>query len=227
MNTAAHTHDPRRTTYGDTLPQAHDDAASNEIPASTTSVSASAVDMYHGRVGHSHEKIAETVAGQDAHKRVDPEDFSVLAFSVPFHVLDEHACGQEEEKGFETKEGNEYVDKVGVDARKGAEMLSRDDVGHRWVSECELGNKSRRKLDGPLSGLLGPIARQIMNAIAAISHRNDVSKMIKVRLDCLYNAYTRSCIIATGKNVSYASVYWWKSGPCVAHEYASAPHARN
>ena len=42
------------------------------------------------------------------------------------------------------------------------------------------------------------MVRQIMNAIAKISQKNNVSKRTKIRLDCLYIAYRRSCMIAAG-----------------------------
>lgn len=55
-------------------------------------------------------------------------------------------------------------------------------------------------VDGPLRGLFGPISRQIMNAIETISHKNNVSKRARIRLDCLYIAYIRSCMVAAGKH---------------------------
>lgn len=82
-------------------------------------------------------------------------------------------------------------------------------------------------VDGPLRGLFGPISRQIMNAIETISHKNNVSKRARIRLDCLYIAYIRSCMVAAGKHQLRMDFVSKKSGPCVAHEYASAPHARN
>jgi len=106
-------HDERDAYVGvelrDGLPETHDDGAGGEI----------------------YEEVAETVACQDAHKRVHPKDFIITGFPVALHVFDEYACGQEKQKGFETKKGDENVYKVWVDAIECAERLSGQNVGHR------------------------------------------------------------------------------------------------
>ena len=119
--------DSGETTYGDTPPQTHDDTARHEI--STVDISRIAVRVM--RIGYSHEKVTETVASQDTHKRVYLKDFLITGVPAVLYVLKEHACGQEKKKEFETKEGNENVYKVGIDTVEFAEMLAGDDGGGR------------------------------------------------------------------------------------------------
>lgn len=119
------------TTYGDALPQTHDDGADDEIPDIH---GRREFDRCHDALGYSHEEVAETVARQYGHERVHPQNIVIGGFSVTFDVLDKYACGQEKEKGFETKEWNEEVHKVGIDTGECAELLSGDNVGDRWMS---------------------------------------------------------------------------------------------
>lgn len=77
---------------------------------------------------YAHEEIAEAVAGQNAHKRVQPEALLITDLPVALHVADEYTRSQDEEKGFETKEGDEDVHKVSVDTRERAEILAGNKV---------------------------------------------------------------------------------------------------
>lgn len=71
------------------------------------------------------------------------------------------------------------------------------------------------------------MSRQMMNAIAAISQVNNVIKRINIRLDRLYIAYNRSCMVATEQHQLCTHFADGNQGPCVAHEYTSAPQARS
>jgi len=71
-----------------------------------------------------------------------------------------------------------------------------------------LGANREKRCDGPRSLLLGPIVCQMMNAIATISQKNNVSRRTRIRLDRLYIAYMRSCIVATGKTLTTHRVCW-------------------
>lgn len=82
-------------------------------------------------VAYSHEEVTETVASQYGHKRVYSEAPFIMGFPVVPHVINEHASGQEEEQEFEAKEGDEDVDKVSIDTRECAKMLSRNKVTDR------------------------------------------------------------------------------------------------
>lgn len=82
---------------------------------------------------HSHEEATETVAGQDGHERGYSEAHFIIGFLIAFHVVNEHACSQDKEQEFETKEGDEDVHKVSVDTRKRAKMLSGNKVADRYI----------------------------------------------------------------------------------------------